>query len=54
MFAGRYTYRLNGLVEKLKSLVPDFDDEREERRAAREKTETPNARARARRKGKAD
>ncbi|WP_299211278.1 helix-turn-helix domain-containing protein [uncultured Tateyamaria sp.] len=49
---GSNIYRLNGLVEKLKSLVPDFDDEREERRAAREKTETPNARSHARRKRK--
>lgn len=46
---GSNIYRLNGLVAKLKALVPDFDDEREERRSAREKTETPNARARTRR-----
>ncbi|MEP2031604.1 helix-turn-helix domain-containing protein [Roseibium sp.] len=49
---GSNIYRLNGLVAKLKALVPDFDDEREERRVAREKTETPNARARAKRKGR--
>lgn len=50
---GSNIYRLNGLVEKLKLLVPDFDEEREERRAAREITEKPNARARAKRKDKA-
>ena len=45
---GSNIYRLDGLVKKLKALVPDFDEERDERRAAREKTETPNARRSAR------
>ncbi len=44
---GSNMYRLDGLVAKLKARVPDFDEEREERRAAREKTETPNARTHA-------
>ena len=44
---GSNVYRLDGLVKKLKELVPDFDDEREERRAARAKTEIPNARRQA-------
>ena len=50
---GSNIYRLDGLVAKLKALVPDFDEEREERRTAREKTETPNARARTRQKKRA-
>lgn len=37
------TYHLDGLVEKLKKLVPDFDKERADRRKAREAAETPNA-----------
>ncbi len=45
---GSNIYRLDGLVEKLKALAPGFDKERDERRAAREKTETPNARRSAR------
>lgn len=45
---GSNIYHLDGLVKKLKKLVPDFDDERAEREAARKKTETPNARANAR------
>ncbi|GAB5505664.1 MAG: hypothetical protein Rhirs2KO_08270 [Rhizobiaceae bacterium] len=47
---GSNTYHLDGLVKKLNALVPDFDEERKERRNAREKTETPNARAAARRR----
>ena len=45
---GSNIYHLDGLVRKLKKLAPDFDDERAEREAARQKTERPNARANAR------
>ena len=45
---GSNIYHLDGLVEKLQKLAPDFDDERAEREAARQKTERPNARAIAR------
>ncbi len=47
---GSNTYRLDGLVQKLRDLVPDFDQERREREAARDLTEKPNARANARAK----
>ncbi len=40
---GSNTYKLDGLVAKLKELAPDFDAEREERRKARKKVETKNA-----------
>jgi DNA-binding transcriptional ArsR family regulator len=50
---GSNIYHLRGLVAKLKTLVPDFDEEREERRKARTKTETPNARSKLPRKGPA-
>lgn len=43
---GSNTYRLDGLVARLKSLEPSFEEEREERRAARAKTEVPNRRPR--------
>ncbi|WP_315927446.1 helix-turn-helix domain-containing protein [Mesorhizobium sp. SP-1A] len=46
---GSNIYRLDGLVAKIKELVPDFDEERDERRKARTKTEIPNARRNARR-----
>lgn len=45
---GSNIYHLDGLVRKLKKLAPDFDDERAERDAARQKTERPNVRANAR------
>lgn len=41
---GSNTYHLDGLIKKLEKLVPDFDQERKERQAARRKTERPNAR----------
>jgi predicted transcriptional regulator len=44
---GSNTYRLDGLVARLKSLEPSFEEEREERRAARAKTEAPNRRSKA-------
>ena len=47
---GSNTYHLGGLVKKIKKLVPDFDEERKERQAARRLTEKPNARASARAK----
>lgn len=47
---GSNNYRLDGLVKKLQDLVPDFDEEREERNNARTLTEMPNARANARAK----
>ena len=47
---GSNIYHLRGLVANLKTLVPGFDEEREERSAARTRTETPNARSRASRK----
>jgi len=40
---GSNTYHLTGLVNKLKKLVPDFDMERAQRRKARDRAETPNA-----------
>lgn len=40
---GSNTYKLDGLITKLKSLAPDFDNEREERRRVRQKVETKNA-----------
>jgi len=49
---GSNIYRLDGLVAKLRDLVTDFDEERNERRAARTKTETPNARRNAGRSAK--
>lgn len=52
---GSNTYKLDGLVRKLKELEPDFEEERKEREVARSLTEKPNARANARaRKGKSD
>ena len=45
---GSNIYHLEGLVEKLKKLVPDFDAERKERAESRSKTEKPNARRIAR------
>jgi len=51
---GSNTYRLDGLIKKLQSLVPDFDAEREERRAAREKVETKNAKLKAEMQSAAD
>ena len=52
---GSNTYRLDGLVAKLKKMEPDFTEERKERQQARALTETPNARAFARTKrGKSD
>lgn len=49
---GSNTYRLDGLVKKLKQLEPDFEEERKKRDQERVLTETPNARndARARKK----
>lgn len=44
---GSNTYRLDGLISKLQSLAPDFDAEREERRASRAKVETKNAKLKA-------
>lgn len=44
---GSNTYKLDGLIKKLNSLVPDFDAEREERRASRKKVETKNAKLNA-------
>lgn len=41
---GSNIYHLDGLIEKLKKLVPDFDKEREEREESRRKSEKPNAR----------
>jgi DNA-binding HxlR family transcriptional regulator len=41
---GSNTYRLDGLVAKLKSLEPSFEEEREERRQAKARTELPNQR----------
>jgi len=45
--AGEYgsnIYHLDGLMKKLKKLVPEFDEEQKEHRESRVKTETPNAR----------
>lgn len=50
---GSNIYHLCGLVAKIQALVPDFDEERKERRVARVKTETPNARSKIARKGQA-
>jgi len=44
---GSNTYKLDGLIKKLQSLVPDFDKEREERQAAKKKVETKNAKLKA-------
>lgn len=41
---GSNIYHLDGLIEKLKKLVPDFDKEREEREESRRKSEKPNVR----------
>lgn len=41
---GANLYKLDGLVKRLKDLEPSFEEEREERRAARSKTEAPNLR----------
>lgn len=43
---GSNVYRLDGLIRKLEALTPDFDRERDERREAKARTETPNARLR--------
>lgn len=49
---GSNRYHLAGLVDALKKLEPDFDEERRERQEAKALTERPNARANARaRKG---
>ena len=44
---GSNIYHLNGLIEKLRKLVPDFDKEREERDKSRRMSEIPNARQNA-------
>lgn len=49
---GSNIYHLDGLVQKLKRLASDFDEERTEREKARTKTEKPMARANARRAAK--
>ncbi len=41
---GSNIYHLKGLIKKLQKLVPDFDQEREEREKGRRRTEQPNAR----------
>lgn len=41
---GSNLYKLDGLIKRLKDLEPSFEEEREERRASRSKTETPNSR----------
>jgi predicted transcriptional regulator len=52
---GSNRYHLDGLVNALKKLEPDFDEERKERKEAKNLTEKPNARANARvARGKAD
>lgn len=38
---GANTYRLDGLIAKIKALEPDFTREREEKEEARKKAETP-------------
>ncbi len=43
---GSNIYHLDGLIQKLEKLVPDFDQEREERDESRRKTETPRGRSR--------
>jgi DNA-binding HxlR family transcriptional regulator len=45
---GSNIYRLDGLVKRLKELVPDFDKAREDRQAAKARAELPNAKLRAR------
>ena len=45
---GSNRYHLTGLIEKLKKLEPDFEEERNEREKSRHLTETPRARAKAR------
>ena len=47
---GSNRYHLDGLVKKLQELEPGFEEERQERRDARKRTETPNARPIRRRK----
>lgn len=44
---GSNIYHLDGLIQKLKKLVPDFDKEREERDQSRRNSEIPNARRNA-------
>ena len=41
---GSNIYHLDGLIKKLKKLVPDFDKEREEHKEMRSISERPNAR----------
>ena len=41
---GSNIYHLDGLIEKLNKLAPDFDKERQEREESRRNTEKPNAR----------
>lgn len=48
---GSNIYHLDGLIQKLKEKVPDFDKEREEREESRRKSEIPNARRIAAAKG---
>lgn len=50
---GSNIYHLDGLIGKLKKLVPDFDKEREEREESRGYSEKPNARRNAASKTKA-
>ena len=50
---GSNIYHLDGLINKLKKLVPDFDREREEHKEIRNVSERPNARRNAARKAKA-
>lgn len=42
---GSNRYHLTGLIDKLKKLEPDFEEERKEREKGRTLTETPRARA---------
>ena len=52
---GSNRYHLNGLIDRLKKLEPDFEEERNEQENGRELTETPLARANVRaKKGKND
>lgn len=52
---GSNRYHLTGLINKLKKLEPDFEEERKEREDAKSLTETPRARANARvKKGQSD
>jgi len=41
---GSNIYHMDGLVEKLQKLVPNFDEERKEREKSRRNSERPNAR----------